>query len=70
MLQTIEHDVFKSYTHKKQIYLFLKAAAVQVMIFILKALGLSDDGINLKVNHVGHLMKWPDSWQNYYHLLT
>lgn len=35
--------------------LFHKTAAVQVMVFSLKTLGFSQDCINFKVDHVGHL---------------
>lgn len=40
-----------------QIYLFIKAAALQVMVFTLETLGFSQDSINLKVDHTGHLIK-------------
>ena len=36
-------------------YLFLKTAAVQLVVFTLETLGFSQDCIDLKVDHIGHL---------------
>lgn len=40
----------------KQTYLPLETAAVQVVVFSLETFGFSQDGFNLKVDHIGHLM--------------
>lgn len=68
--KTLENSVLKKYhfilynfittykhTHTKHIYLFIKTAAGQVMIFSLETLGFSQDSINLIVDHAGHLMR-------------
>lgn len=59
----------------KPIYLSLKTAAFQVVVFPLGALGFSQDRINLEVDHIGHLMGWVDRGQTnqmlwHYHMTT
>lgn len=38
-------------------YLFVKAAAVQHVVFRLETFGFLEDCINLIVDHIGHLMR-------------
>lgn len=46
----------RSFLLEQQTYLPLEAAAVQVVVFSLETPGFSQDGVNLEVDHVGHLM--------------
>lgn len=50
--------------------LFLKTAAVQVMIFSLETLGFCQDRINLKVDHAGRLRLSRGDGDQFEHLLA